>query len=818
MKLKRFSRFVLFGICAFLLFAVPPALYFGMGYYNSLEQEVVTRMSGKRWNIPSLVYSDSATVYAGQRLNDIGFFQRLARLNYHKIDAEPVNARGEYSYDQKHGRLAIFLHSFNYPYGSFPGELAIMRVAPDGTIKSIEDGATHKPLYSIELEPEMLGAIFQGDWHQRRLVPLSDIPPAFIDAILAAEDHRFYEHHGIDIVRTLKAAWVDFSSGHVRQGGSTLTQQLMKNFFLTSKRDWRRKAKEAVMAYIAEEHFSKDDILDNYINDIYLGQRGQEGIYGIWEASEYYFSKEPRDLSIAEMATIAGMIRSPNHYNPIRHSQEAQRRRNEVLASMLQDGYISKAAYDQSVVAPIRTREPVIETNDAPYFLDYVKHELAERYPPSVLTDEGLRIFTTLDVHMQKDAQTVVARNLDELEAKHPSLRRKETNEKLESCLIAIEPQTGKIRAMVGGRDYRESQFNRCTQAKRQPGSAFKPVTYLAALQETLDGGPDRFLPTSYIEDEPFTWSYGDMNWTPKNYKGRYFGRVTLEFALEESLNSATSRLADAVGLDRVREMASKLGFGDMPSYPSIVLGGVEVSPLELARAYAIMANEGLEIPPYVVTAVVDQNGKVIQGHELVAHQVLSPQLAYTIDFMMEQVVNHGTGEGARRMGFTRPAAGKTGTTNDSVDAWFAGFTPNLLTVVWTGFDQKEALGLTGAQASLPAWTMFMKAATASRPALNFPVPPGIVVEKIDPLTGYLAGAYCPVVIEGVFPKEMAPTQPCPFHSAAGATPSSPASGGLGSPEAVSPGEPSAEGDHSGAATGASGANWQAIPDDSPND
>ena len=603
-------------------------------------------------------------------------------------------------------------------------------------------------------------------------MPLTEIPPAFVDAILAAEDHRFYEHHGIDIKRTLMAGWIDFSAGHVVQGGSTLTQQLMKNFFLTSQRDWHRKVKEALMAYIAERRYSKDEILENYINDIYLGQRGQEGIYGIWEASEFFFSKEPRDLTIAEMATIAGMIRSPNRYNPIRHPDVARQRRNEVLSSMLQDGYVSKAAYDLAVTEPIRAREPFNETNDAPYFVDYVKHELADRYPPSVLTGEGLRIFTTLDVHMQKEADRAINDNLLRLVAQHASLRRKEKSQELQSCLVAIEPQTGKIRAMTGGRDYRESQFNRVTQSKRQPGSAFKPVTYLAALEETLEGGPDHFLPTTYIQDTPFTWQIGETSWTPKNFKNRYFGRVTLEFALEESLNSATSRLANAIGLDRVRAMASKLGFGDLPPYPSIVLGGIEVTPMQLANAYSILANEGLDTPSYAVTAVVDQNNKVIEGHELKAEQVLSPELAYTMDFMLEQVINHGTGEGARKLGFTRPAAGKTGTTNDSVDAWFAGFTPNLLAVVWTGFDQKEALGLTGADASLPAWTAFMKAATAPRPALDFGVPPGVVIANVDPLTGYLAGPYCPVTIAGVFPKDAAPTEICPFHTAAGTTPS----------------------------------------------
>jgi penicillin-binding protein 1B len=798
MRLKRAIKIGLLALCAVALFAIAPAIYSFISYYNSLEHEVVTRFSGKRWTIPSRIYSDSVTVYPGQRLGDLGFFERLARLNYHRVNAPgQVTARGVYYYDQKHGKLLIFLHSFSYPFRNFPGELVAFKIAPDGTINSIADGVSHEPIYSIELEPELLGAIFQGDWEQRRLVPLSDIPPAFIDAILAAEDHRFYEHHGIDVMRTIKAGWVDFSSGRLVQGGSTLTQQLMKNFFLTSKRDWHRKVKEALMAYIAERRYSKDEILENYINDIYLGQRGREGIYGIWEASQFFFSKEPRDLTIAEMATIAGMIRSPNRYNPMRHPKAARQRRNEVLASMLQDGYVSKAAYDEAVTEPIRAREPFNETNDAPYFVEYVKRELAERYPPSVLTGEGLRIFTTLDVHTQREGDHAIDDNLANLEAHRSSLRRKEKKEELQSCLVAIEPQTGKIRAMVGGRDYRESQFNRVTQSKRQPGSAFKPVTYLAALQETLDGGPEHFLPTTYIEDTPFTWQTGETSWTPRNFKNRYFGHVTLEFALEESLNSATSRLANTIGLDRVRAMAAKLGFGDLPPYPSIVLGGIEVTPMQIAHAYAILANEGLEVPPYAVTAVVDQNSKVIEGHELKAEQVLSPDLAYTMDFMLEQVINHGTGQGARRLGFTRPAGGKTGTTNDSKDAWFAGFTPNLLAVVWTGFDQKEVLGLTGAEASLPAWTAFMKAATAPRPALDFAVPAGVVVANVDPLTGYLAGPYCPVTMQGVFPKEMAPTQACPFHTSAG----------VGATPAAASGE-------------SAGANWESVPDNtsSPND
>jgi penicillin-binding protein 1B len=764
-SLWRALRILLLVGAAIVLFLLPPCLYYFFSYYHALEQEVVTRMSGKRWNIPSRIYSDSTIIYPGQNLRDLGFFERLARLNYHRADPGKVTSRGEYSIDPQTGQLVIFLHSFAYPYREFGGQLVELSLSKNETIQSMRDLGTGKPVFSMELEPELISGIFEGSWEQRRLVRLSQIPPGLINAILAAEDHRFYEHHGVDPVRIIKAAIVDLTSHSIRQGGSTLTQQLMKNFFLSSERSYRRKIKEALMAYIAERKYSKDEILENYINDIYLGRRGQEGIYGVWEASEYYFSKEPRDLTIGEMATIAGMISSPNRLNPLRHPEAARQRRNEVLASMLQDGYITKAAYDTAVAEPLHAREVYTENNDAPYFVDYVKKELADRYPPEVLTAEGLRIFTTLDVHMEKLAEQAIRANLSDLETKHPRLKRKEENQRLEECLISLEPQSGKIRAMVGGRDYRQSQFNRVSQSKRQPGSAFKPITYMAAFQETLDGGPEKLLPTSYVDDSPWTWQYADnMSWSPRNYKDKFFGRVTLEFALEESLNAATSKIAYTIGLDRVLEMAKRMGFGDLPPYPSIVLGGIEVSPMQIAAAYSIIADYGMKVPPYAITAVVDENGKVIEGHELKAEQVISPELAYMTQFMLEQVVNHGTGYGARQMGFKIPAAGKTGTTNDAKDAWFVGFTPNLLTVVWTGFDSKEELGLTGAQASLPAWTTFMKAATASRPVLDFTVPMGIVSERVDPLTGYKASPYCPVTIEGVFPRGTEPTEVCPFH------------------------------------------------------
>src|SRR5260370_5478725 len=380
MSYKRILKIALVGVGALILFAVPPTLWLFFSYYNQLENEVVARFSGKRWNIPSRIFSDSVLIYPGQDLNDLGFFERLARLNYHPVDPGKVRTRGEYSYEQKRRKLKVFLHSFAYPYRNFRGQVIDIALKGD-SIVSMQDSGTRQQIFSAELEPELISGIFEGEWEQRRLVRLGQIPPTMINAILGAEDHRFYEHHGVDLIRTFKAGYIDFTSGHVRQGGSTLTQQLMKNFFLTRERSYKRKIKEALMAYIAERRYSKDEILENYINDIYLGQRGQDVIYGVWEASEYYFSKEPRDLTIGEMAAIAGMISSPNRLNPLRHPDATRQRRDEVLCSMLQGAYISQAAYDSADAQPAHAPQLSTQTHTPPHLVPYLTKTLTHPHP-----------------------------------------------------------------------------------------------------------------------------------------------------------------------------------------------------------------------------------------------------------------------------------------------------------------------------------------------------------------------------------------------------------------------------------------------------
>lgn len=738
----------------------------GWRFFRELERVVVGKFSGHRWEIPSKVYASSLLLYPGIDIKGGGLMERLDRLDYHRV-AGPVQVRGEYRYQPAAGALEIYLHNFVYPAHEERGRL-IRLFLRGSRLERLEDGGSGADLLSVKLEPEVITGLYDQVWEERRVVKLHEIPTLLVRAILAAEDQRFFAHYGVDLWGIVRAGLANLWAGRVVQGGSTLTQQLMKNFFLTGERTVGRKLVEAVMAVIVENYYSKLEILENYMNEIYLGQRGAKGIFGVWEAARFYFGKEPRDLSLGEMSLLAGLIKAPNRYSPYRNPDLAVRRRNHVLRLMLELGDLSEEEYQAAIREKVEPRELPIDVNGAPYFIDFVEKELRDNYPPEALTTEGLSIFTSLDMHLQRVAQQVLVQGLQELEEKHPWLQQKEPAKRLQGCLIVIQPQTGEIKAMAGGRDYQISQFNRVTQARRQPGSVFKPFVYLAALERERRLREGRFLPTTLVEDKPFTWYYDDTrSWTPANYKDRYLGTVTLRQALERSLNAATARIAQEVGVEPIRQIARRLGItSPLPPYPSLVLGAAEVTPFEIAQAFAVLANQGVKAAPVAIKEVVSREGETTERYPVKVEQVLSPQTAYLITHLLEGVLDQGTGRSARAYGFSHPAAGKTGTTNDYGDAWFAGYTPDLLTVVWVGFDdRRESLHLSGAQAALPIWTEFMKRATAGRPAHSFSSPPGISLVSIDPLTGLRATPYCPTVIEEAFFAGEEPTSSCPYHT-----------------------------------------------------
>lgn len=746
-----------------LLCLVLGGLLFGAWYVKRLEGIVSAKFEGRKWQFPSKIYSDTFLLYVGMNLRQGDLWEKLRRLGY-RASQNPLKAKGEYRIVKKDSLVEIYLHDFVYPQESFRG-LPVRLSLQGNTVARMENMDDGQELFSLELEPELVTGLYDRIWEERRIVKLAEVPPLLVQAILAVEDERFYRHRGIDPVAVLRATWVNLRRFGVVQGGSTLTQQLMKNFFLGDERTMQRKFKEALMALIAEQKYSKEEILENYLNEIYLGQKGAQGIFGIWEAAQFYFSKELQDLTNGEIALLAGFIRAPNRYSPYRSVESATQRRNVVLGKMLEERLISQRQYERASRESIPRRELVKVANDAPFYVDFLKRELAENYPHEVLTDEGLRIFTSLDLQLQKIAERTLAEGLARLEESYPHLRKRGEEDRLEGAIAVIRPQTGEIKAMVGGRDFQKSQFNRVFQARRQPGSIFKPFVYLAAFMYGAEEGGKKFNPVTLVEDSPFTWSYEGQEWQPENYNGEYFGTITFRRALERSLNSATARVAKEVGIKRIRDLAYRLGIqSPLPVFPSLALGSAEVTPLEVAVAFSTLANSGVRTQPLAVKEVMDQEGHPLEKRDIRVERVITPQQAFIINHLLKGVLDRGTARGARVYGFDRPAAGKTGTTNDTKDAWFVGYTPDLLAVVWVGFDNQSKLGLTGAQAALPIWTEFMKRATAGTPSNDFIAPPGVRLLDIDPISGYRATPNCPQVIQEAFLEGEEPGGFCPLH------------------------------------------------------
>ncbi|MGH7853658.1 MAG: PBP1A family penicillin-binding protein [Candidatus Binatia bacterium] len=703
-----------------LLVITSSGLIVGAWYLKGLEDTVTEKFEKPFSSFPSKIYSDSYLLYVGinVRVNELA--EKLRRLGYFETASAP-NRKGEYRVVRQ-SSVEIFLHDFDFPTEQRQG--VPVRISLQGTmVARIENLATGKDLFDVEFEPELVTGLYERIWQERKLVKLPDVPPLLVRAILAVEDERFYSHNGIDPIGIMRAMWVNLRSMSFQQGGSTLTQQLMKNFFLTDERTLSRKIPEAIMALIAERKYPKETILQNYLNEIYLGQKGSQGIFGVSEAAQFYFAKPLSDLTVAESALLAGLIRAPNRLSPYRSTDAATKRRDVVLAKLLDDRIITRKQYETAVREKLPDRALVKVTNDAPFYVDYLRRELDENYSNAVLTKEGLRIFSSLDLQLQRKAERALVEGLKKLEATHPALRRKGGNDSLEGAIIVIRPQTGEIKAMVGGRNYQKSQFNRVFQAKRQPGSIFKPFVYLAALMYGGQSGV-RYTPETVVNDSQFTWNYDGKEWQPNNYNNEYFGAVTFRRALESSLNSATGRVAQDVGIRRVRDVAKRLGIQSaLPAVPSLALGSAEVTPLEVAVAFSTIANGGVRTRPLAVKLVVDQNAQPLEKRDVRVEQVINPQLAHMMNYILKGVLDRGTATAARRMGFTRPAAGKTGTTNDYKDAWFVGYTPDLLAVVWIGFDGQSKLNLSGSEAALPIWTEFMKSATASMPVTDFVAP-----------------------------------------------------------------------------------------------
>ncbi len=728
----------------------------GFYYFKNLNSLIEAKFDqDRKWNIPSRIYSDASYLYPGIDIKKSHIIDKLDRLGYRNVGAE-IKGPGDYA--KAKGRLDIYLHDFDYPLEDFKGFAVRLKLSGSQIVELLKL-PNQEELSVAKLEPEQISSVFDDQMEERTVVTLEEVPPMLLQSIIVIEDERFFKHKGIDPWGIARAAIKNLMALRIVEGGSTLTQQLVKNYFLHSRKSFWRKFREQLMAIQLERNHTKAEILEAYINEIYLGQRGSSSVSGVAEASRYFFAKNVDQLTISECALLAGMIKSPYTYNPRLHPERAKERRNFVLSRLVEEDLISEEQYKKAQTEPIITPKAVKITGRAPYFIDFVKKQLADLYPEEVLQTEGMRIFTTLDMSMQLAAEKAVKQGLQNLEERFGKAMPKDHLGELQAVLIAMQPANGYIRALVGGRDYSESQFNRAIQAKRQPGSAFKPFVYLTALDPRRS---DTFYtPASIMEDTSFTVKSGGEDWTPKNYDKEEHGQVTLRKALEKSYNIVASKVAINAGLENVVQTAKQAGIeSNIDAVPSLALGAFEVSPMELAAAYTIFPNGGILAQPISIMHVVTEKGEVLEKETVKMKRVFDAGPVYLTTSLMKGVVDRGTAAAARIWGLKGPAAGKTGTTSNYRDAWFVGFQPNFLALSWVGFDDNAITNMSGSRAALPIWTDFMKNA-APRSAPDFSSPPGIVLVDIDPITGKLANNKCPDFIEEVFLEGTQPNQYC---------------------------------------------------------
>jgi penicillin-binding protein 1B len=741
---------VMVGFVAFLAF---------VGYTYA----VITKKfdSSRRWDLPSRIYSDATPIVPGMTIPRSLLEPKLNHVGYHEVAARVTNP-GEYRYTGD--SLEVYLQNFEYPDIEFRAlPVAIeMGGSTVRAIRRLDDGVA---LRGIRLEPELITSIYNNEMEDRLPVSLDTVPKVVSEAIIATEDRNFYHHEGISIRGTLGALVTDIRSKTLTHGGSTLTQQLIKNLYLNPERTWRRKAIEALMAVLLEARYNKKEILEAYLNEIYLGQNGAVQIIGVEQASQVYFGKHVTYLTLPEAATLAGIVRSPNVLSPLSHPDRAKPRRDTVLQLMKEQGFITPPEYEQAIALPLTTSRFPKTSRSAPFFVDLVLKQLKETYPETQLRTEGLRVFTTLDTIMQRSAEQALDSGIESLNKHYSYLRKSPTP--LEGVILTIQPGTGYVKALVGGRSYSKTQFNRAIQARRQPGSLFKPFVYATAMDPAR--GQQAFTAATVLDDSPISIRSGNAVWTPQNYDLKYHGQVTVREALAHSYNIPAVRAAMNAGIPNVIKTAATIGIeSHLAPYPSVSLGSFEVTPLEIAYAYSAFANLGVKAEPISILAVSTPEGKLLESREVKMKRVAQAGVCYVMNDILKDVFTYGTAGKARLAGFTRPFAGKTGTTSSYRDAWFVGYSPRILSLVWLGFDDGRSIRLSGGDACVPIWTVNMTRVGGLVPDVDWKRPEDVVERQIDPQSGMLATPYCPQTKNEVFVAGTEPTSVCSIHAGSG--------------------------------------------------
>ncbi len=760
------------ALVAFLILAVSFTVVFSY-FYIKYDRIIEHRFRTPVFTNSAKIYALPRTVRDGEKLEAREIAAELKRAGYSEFghsdaghaDKSTDSPMG--TYRVVNGAIEITPGPESY-HSPEPARIEIIEGAVD---KITSKGAE---LSAYELEPQQVTALFDAEQRQKReLVKYNDIPPQMVQAVLAIEDRRFFEHSGVNFFRMAEAAWIDIVRGRHEQGGSTITMQLSRGFFLTPEKTVKRKLTEMLIAEEMEQKFSKQQIFEFYANWVPLGQRGSFAISGLAEASEAYFNKNLKDLTLPEEALLAGLIQRPSYLSPYRHKERALDRRNLVLDAMVETHAIKKEDAEKAKAAPLNLAPPNVEASDAPYFVDLVRDQLISKFNENELNEQSYRIYTTLDPDLQKAAAQSVEMGIKLVDEQVKKLRTKkvkvgkkfettvEPGPQAQVALVAIDPHTGAVLALVGGRDYGWSQLDHAT-AKRPTGSIFKPFVYAAAMNTALDGSTNVLTPTSTVTDEPSSFAYGDQIYEPRNYKEEYKGEVTLRYALAMSLNNATVKVAEEVGYDKVADLARSAGIASVKATPAMALGSYDASPLDMAGAYTSFSNNGVRLSPILLRSVRNTKGDVIANYQTDQRQVLDPRVAYVMTDMMEGVINNGLGFSAvRGRGFMAPAAGKTGSSHDG---WFAGYTSNLLCIVWVGYDDYSDLRLSGAQTAAPIWTEFMKKA-ATLPGYSdmkeFAQPTGVVDVQLDKATNRLATPTCPDDYVSAFVVGTEPRETC---------------------------------------------------------
>jgi penicillin-binding protein 1B len=767
---SRIGLILLGTALALILTATGVATY----YWISFGRMIDLRLSGHIQQTTARIYASPLQISTGQFLTLGGLADHLQRAGYSELDVQ--GTPGRYVL---HG-TEIEIHPSSESY--FGGKNNLVVTFSGKSVQKIRLLDTGASVDSAEVEPELLSSLFDSSREKRRAMNINDLPKVLRDAVLSVEDRRFFEHPGFDPVRILGAAWADLRHGARVQGGSTISMQVARSFFFNMDRTLRRKIAETVVALELEHRFTKSQIFELYANEIYLGNRGSFAIHGFGEASLAYFNKDVREVNLPEAAFLAGIIHAPNRYSTAeRRPERAIEARDRALLAMTENGAISQEQSKDAKKLPLHIVDAGLEGSTAPYFVDMVKEHLLDRFSEADLLSQSFRVYTTLDPQLQRAAAEAIdagAKNVDAQLARRYARWRKQGEEppQAQVAIVVLDPHNGEIKALVGGRDYGQSQLNHVL-ARRQPGSAFKPFVYAAAFQGGVDGVQPIVTPATTIMDEPTTFDFDGKEYTPNNYGEKFHGKVTTREALTFSLNVATVKVAEMVGYTRVTDMAHQFGLDpSIQPTPSVALGAYEMTPLEVAGGYTILANEGVRAEPMFIRNVVNASGEPLEHNAIRTRRALDPRVAYLVTSMMEDVINHGTGATVRARGFTAPAAGKTGT---SRDGWFAGYTSNLLCIVWVGFDDNRDLGLSGANAPAPIWADFMKRAIAL-PAYSdvqsFVMPEGVMRVTIDPETLQLATPACPITREEVYIHGTEPTEFCSLHGAHMASDSPPAS------------------------------------------